>query len=206
MRSTMGLRGLMLAAAVLAPAAAKAEVFWTVPNGSTPLFTYQNGYENNGLFGDPVIVGNTFVFTPPAFSAVNPVRNAATDTLQVTIRAQPGQTITSIVIREFGTRTSTNLTTVQATSFITNLTNTTGPVPGSLVFDSNLNWSGSVTRVLNYDSSTPFQLALTDNISALIAGQSIIKTRVEIEIMPTPSGAVVLAGAGLAAAVRRRRR
>ncbi len=205
MSSVIRLAGVAFVGALLVPAVAHADVAWVPPNGGNSLFSYSNGYNSNGFFGNPVLIGNTFVFTPPAFTAVNPNQTTRSDQLQVTIVAQPGQTITGVIIREFGIRTSEVLTTVQGTLFITNLTDTLGPTASSLTYDSALAWSGLGSRSFSYDSNTPFQLALTDNLAALIPGQNITKTRVEIEILPSPASAVVLAGAGLVLAGRRRR-
>ena len=64
-------------------------------------------------------------------------------------------------------------------------------------------WSGVASRGgLNL---TNLQLSLTNSLTA-VGSHSIQKTRVEIEIVPTPGTAVALAGAGLVLGSRRRRR
>ncbi|MCG8404600.1 MAG: PEP-CTERM sorting domain-containing protein [Phycisphaerales bacterium] len=42
---------------------------WSAPSGTAGDFTYSNGGDNNGLFGDPFIFGNQFVFST-AFSVL----------------------------------------------------------------------------------------------------------------------------------------
>jgi hypothetical protein len=208
MNAALKLGAFTVAAITIAPAA-QAIVNWSNPAGATPLFTYHTGYTNSGYFGDPTLVGNTFIFTPPSFTAMAG-QNSRTDTLQVDILAQPGQVITGIIIREFGTRTSSGFTTqVTATMFIKDLNDVLFPqyqdpmgfvnVANGAAFD----WSGVASRGgLNL---TNLQLSLTNSLTA-VGSHSIQKTRVEIEIVPTPGTAVALAGAGLVLGSRRRRR
>ena len=82
-------------------------VYWGggMKDGSATAFDWFNGGSDNGLFGDPVLVGgNTFVFTPQNFRAdsLDGVSGTAADRLKVTLVAKPGQMITGIRITEFG--------------------------------------------------------------------------------------------------------
>src|SRR4051812_46546218 len=58
-------------AALVCASQAHAFVLWANSSGSAPLFTYTGGGSNLGLFGNPNIVGNTFQFNPPAFTATS---------------------------------------------------------------------------------------------------------------------------------------
>lgn len=188
---------------------ATATVDWSNPSGSTPLFSWSNGYSNSGFFGDPVIIGNTFVFTPQGFSAVQGVQNTKTDTLQVDITAAPGQTILGVIIREAGSRSHSSGTSIGGTLFLKDLDDPNFPMlqdPLAFTFDTSVTpnpWTGTVTRGgLNM---TNMQLSLTNNLSAFLSGRSITKTGVEIEIIvPAPASAAVV-GLGLLGVLRRRR-
>jgi hypothetical protein len=209
MNSVLRLGSLAALAMAIAPSAAHAVVNWTNPSGIALSFSWSNGYSNNGYFGDPTIVGNTFVFTPTTFSATRGVNDTRTDTLQVDLTAAAGQFITGVIIREFGTRSHTSGTTVQSTMFIYDTDASPFPQfqdPLSFSFDNSTNplsWSGIATR--NNLQITNMQLSLTNSLSAFLTGRSIAKTRVEIEILPSPGGLGLLAGAGLLATARRRR-
>lgn len=194
------------------PSAAHAIVNWTNASGSTPLFSWAGGYSNNGLFGDPTVngAGDSFIFTPTAFVATNPGTPTATDTLQVTITVQPGQTINDVIISELGTRSTTNRTTVQGTLRVKDLTvGSLTDITQSLVYNNGVGtpipWSGSVAvSSLGFGGGLVFQVTLTNNLSAILSGQTIAKTGVEIHFTPTP-GAIAVAGLAAATLGRRRR-
>ncbi|MEM8874818.1 MAG: hypothetical protein AAGD32_11245 [Planctomycetota bacterium] len=80
---------------------------WDVPSGSTSSFSFSGGGSDNGLFGSPDVVSDDgFAFSPDAFIAVDDVDDdisvSTTDRLEVTITANPGQTIDKITIGELG--------------------------------------------------------------------------------------------------------
>jgi uncharacterized protein (TIGR03382 family) len=192
--------------------AAHAIVNWSNPTGSTPLFSWAGGYSNNGLFGNPTVngAGDSFIFTPTTFTATNPGAPTATDTLQVTITVQPGQTINDVIISEVGSRSSTNRTTIQGTLRVKDLTaGSLTDITQSMVYNNGVGdpipWSGSVAiSSLGFGGGLVFQVTLTNNLSAILSGQSITKTGVEIHFTPTP-GALAVAGLAAATLARRRR-
>lgn len=184
---------------------------WSNPTGSTVLFSWSNGYTNNGLFGDPAITTNTFNFTPPAFFAGGTHAATATDTITVTLAVNPGQLVTAVRIHEWGTRT-TGTTAVTGTLFVKDLqlggfgqlqqsvsiTNGT-PVGGVMSWDGTALITG-----LNFTAGQQLSVQLTDNLMAL-TGQQTQKFGATVEILPTP-GVLGLAGAAGLVALRRRRR
>ena len=115
----IGVFGLIASSAVASTA--MGVVPWSNPAGNTVLFSWANGFSNNGLYGDPTITPNTFNFAPPAFFAGATHAISVTDTLDVTLTVNPGQVITAIRIHEFGTRTTTGTTGVSGTLFVKDL-------------------------------------------------------------------------------------
>lgn len=84
----IGFLGALVATAGVAGAA-----IWTQPSGSTANFTYSNGRDTNGLFGDPTVSPTGFTFTPGNFVAtsVNGTggNQLANDYLTVDVTATP---------------------------------------------------------------------------------------------------------------------
>lgn len=188
-----------------------AVVNWSNPTGSTPLFSWAGGYEDNGFFGDPTPTPNGFSFTTPNFFATNPGNPSITDTLHVNITVAPGQTITDVAIYEVGNRTSTNRTTIQGTLHLANLTLGTPDQVYSLTYTNDsgspITWNGFASATsLGYGQGTEFHLDLTNNLSALLSGQNIHKTGVEIVFTPAPGALAMGSLAALTLGGRRRRR
>jgi hypothetical protein len=79
---------------------------WTNANGSSPgFFSWENGSNDIGLFGDPVPVGNSLVFFPSNFfssSNAGVIPPATHDKINVDIIADGNQNITQINIIEVG--------------------------------------------------------------------------------------------------------
>jgi hypothetical protein len=79
---------------------------WNNANGSSPgFFSWQNGSNDVGLFGDPVPVGNSLVFFPSSFfssSNAGIIPAATHDKINVDIIAEANQAITAINIIEVG--------------------------------------------------------------------------------------------------------
>jgi len=79
---------------------------WSNANGSSPgFFTWENGSNDEGLFGSPVPVGNSLVFFPSSFfssSAGGVIPNPTHDKINVDIIADLNQNITQINIIEVG--------------------------------------------------------------------------------------------------------
>jgi hypothetical protein len=114
----IGLFGLIASSALASTALGV--VPWSNPSGNNILFNYSGGEANNGLFGDPTILPNTFNFAPTAFFAGAGGTPTKTDTLTVVLTVNPGQVITAIRVHEIGTRTLGS-TTVSGTLFVKDL-------------------------------------------------------------------------------------
>jgi len=95
--------GLVVASGVTT---ARADVPWNVPNGSNTVLSWQNGRSDNGLFGSNVtVIGDTFFFvTNENFDAAasNGGQITKSDTLRVTVHAQPGRFFTEVIFASQG--------------------------------------------------------------------------------------------------------
>lgn len=226
---------LVSVAGVLATAGiASAQVPWVPPGGSGTFFSYTGGLSDNGLFGNPTLIGDTFQFTPSGFVAnsVNGAAASVTDRMQVDITANPGQKITMIRVTEFGSWGITGIGTVNAFGSLNlvdqlNLrppaiaglsagttTPFVSPLPVSTPNTSGL-WSGTVeidlSAIIGPDW-TKLRLVFTNTIQAssqqgsasFIDKKIVGGPSIFVEIIPAPSGLALLALSGIAAARRRR--
>jgi hypothetical protein len=185
-------------------AAASADVPWSPASGSGSFFDYFLGHNSNtNLFGNPTLVGDSFLFFPSNFTAQSIGGNAAaaTDQLNVQLVAHPGQRFTQIQIQEFGTWGLTGVGSLQdtGTMFITDLVNprppSQTPVIGNLGFNvqgpvgtpntmpittpGSGTWSGTVT--INLDAIagpnwTNIMLVFTNTLQASTTGANSVGT------------------------------
>lgn len=107
-----------------------ASVPWSNPNGSTADFDWQNGFSDNGLFGDPTVIGSTFVFTPNNFKAtsINGVAASVSDRLQFDLIIKNNKKLTNFTVNEIGDYQITGTGQVQAGGLLL-LTNLDTGVP-----------------------------------------------------------------------------
>jgi hypothetical protein len=219
------IRQCLIAAVAAALAAAPAYAIpWSQPSGSNGAFTWSNGGSDNGLFGSPTVVGNSFLFFPSSFVATssNGVAQTTSDRLYFTLEVPAGQSFQGIKINEAGDYSilGTGSVTANAFLFITNLDNgnlstatmlTTPSMPISVTNGavSGL-WSGLLTTTLP-NGTRRIQVVMNNilqatsgpNGTATIAKKS---AGVELQlIIPEPAiaGTVILAGLGM---LTRRRR
>jgi hypothetical protein len=214
--------------------AAHAQVPWVPPNGSGAFFTYANGLSQNGLFGNPTIIGgDTFTFTPTNYIAnsVNGAGASVPDLLQVELTANAGHRFTQIRVTEFGSWGIVGGGTVQASGSLNliDLLNVRAPAISPLVAGGTTPviqpmpistpgsglWSGSVvidlTQIIGPDW-TKLRLSFTNVLQAtsIAGGSSFIDKKIVggpsimIEIFPAPGSATLIALGGLIATRRRR--
>lgn len=201
---------------------------WTIPSGSTTSYMYAGGGSDNGLFGDPLIVGDTFLFFPQNFRAesVNGVPDTVSDRLEFDLWVKnSGDKITEIRLDEYGDWGTLTSGTVSAsgTLFITDLDNARLPknsnlttAPGMPIV-SNVGASGDWSGYVQIDVANdlvPWQhikIILNNNLQATsaVGSTSFIQKKVGtagigITVIPEPATLMLLAGtAGLM--LRRRR-
>jgi len=77
---------------------------WANPSGSAANFSYSNGQDLNGYFGEPLVWGDTFYFTAANFvvNAQNGGTQAIADTVSFDIQLNPDFALSLIRVRAFG--------------------------------------------------------------------------------------------------------
>lgn len=115
------------AVASFAATAQAAFVPWTVPSDTIPgLFSYSGGGSTDGLFGDPIIAGSSFIFFPTNFIAQTSGANADNTNSRLTFFVDVAPSaidVLSISVTELGDYSINNGGTVQASAslFVTNI-------------------------------------------------------------------------------------
>lgn len=220
-------RWLLLGVAAFAQLAstrpASAFQFWSNKDGSASFFDWQNGGSDHGLFGDPTLVNDTFVFFPQGWRAesLNGVPASESDRLQVQLTAHEGQSFTGIVIHEEGDYgiLGTGAVSANGSAFAVDLeqfrvasdTMDTSPVfPVATVTGTSGPWTGDVFIDLS-DAGTPWtdlNLIFDNNLLAISGVGSIAfieKKVIGITLIPEPGAIVMLAAGGLFLFTSRRR-
>jgi hypothetical protein len=217
-----------VAGALLLAGEASAFVNWVPPSGAGSFFTYSGGGSDNGLFGNPTLVGgNTFQFFPANFQANsnNGVAASTSDRLEVTLLANPGNRFTQIRVTEFGDWAITGVGTVRdsGTLFLTDLVTPRGPAVQGMTYPLNPmpittpgqgTWTGSslidLTTIVGPDW-TNLTLVFTNTLQATTQGASSSHIQkistdaaVQVQILPTPGALSLLGVAGCLLSRRRR--
>ena len=103
-------------------------VLWTNHTGSAQTFDWEGGGSTDALFGDPDVIGDTFVFNPTDFrvESSDGTSGLLGAQLKVDLFAHAGQMITGIRIVELGDYgiAGTGEVQVTGTMFMTNQTDT----------------------------------------------------------------------------------
>jgi hypothetical protein len=84
---------------------AAADVPWTNANGSNSVIYWENGRSDNGLFGSPTVIGDTFFFLEnDNFEAqgAEGSNQITTDSLRVTVGAQGNRMFTEVRFASYG--------------------------------------------------------------------------------------------------------
>jgi len=194
---------------------AQAVIFWQNKNGTANEFDWRNGGSDNGLFGDPLLVGgSTFVFFPSNFRAesINGQGDIVSDRVQFEIIAHTGKEIKGIRITEYGDYGILTQGSVSATGtlFLTNLNAfgvhydalTTSPI--SPIGGGQGTWTGQV--VVDDIGWTRLQVVLDNNLlafslpgSTAFIQKKIVGGGIDIEIIvPEPATMVLLTLGGMA--------
>jgi hypothetical protein len=108
---------------------ASAVVPWAQPSGTVPgVFSWSNGQTDNGLYGSPIVTGNSFTFFPNNFRAVanSGGSQTTTDRISFTLDVAPGNFFESFRVAETGDYSITNGGTVDSRALL-NVANANGP-------------------------------------------------------------------------------
>lgn len=218
MRHTMFMAGVLALAAT-----ANGFVFWNNPNGTAAGFDWKDGGSDNGLFGDPTVLGNTFTFFPNGFIAtgLNGTASIVSDRLEVELIAHQNFNFSGIKITELGDYGILGTGGVQTTAFmvVTDLdivrpweTDLMVTNPAMPIMSGSGAWTGTMAVDL---LSVPgpdwvhIKLVLNNNLQAFADANSssFIQKKaagITIEVLPTPGTLALLGFAGALAARRRR--
>ena len=227
----MSMRRFAVGIAALSALAGAAQAFvpWSNTNGSTPMFSWTGGGSDNGLFGSPVIAGNTFIFTPSNFRAQSDGGNGygmhiVGDRLEVTLTMAAGFKFDGIRIREFGDYGvfgAGSFVAVTGTLFAYDLINPNlyqddlATTPGSPINSGFGSWNGlaeidtstvapGITMVRIVLDNNLFAYSPTSGVGGSFIEKKFVDAGIRIDILPAP-GALALLGVGGLVASRRRR-
>jgi hypothetical protein len=197
---------------------------WSNSSGSGSFFDWTNGGSDNGLFGDPTLVGgDTFAFFPSNFRAesVDGVSDNVNDRVQFELIAHAGFTFDMIEINEVGDYGIAGTGEVSATGslFVTDLDlfrvldDELETTPGSPITSGAGTWTGQSAVDLTMDPPdfTHIMVVFDNNLLAIsmpgsttFIEKKVVGGAVFVSIVPSPS-TLGLFGLGGLALIRRRR-
>ncbi len=203
--------GASLALGSLASAAA-----WSPAAGTNGNLNYSNGQDINGLFGNPAVGEEKFVFvSPSAFGAVAPGSpSSSTDTASVTASTNPGETIQKVSVRVEGDYLITNSPASLTYSGTLNIDGDALVVPLTFVPPSPIGGDGQGQFIGTAEAVLPVNVtvvnaALTFTVSASASGIGTAEMQslnAEIAFTTIPEPATLGALAAASGLLLRRRR
>lgn len=212
-------------------AGAAAQIPWSNSSGAGTFFTWSNGQNLTGLFGDPILVGgNQFVFFPNNFNATSAGGGMTTvfDRFDVDLLANQDYKFTGIRIEVLGDYSILTQGSVDCQAML-DIAEIGGPMrttsdplatsPAMPVFSGvNQVWHGVADRdllAIELLTGVPFthiHVSFSNTLIAISAGpghsavinKAVVGFPISMTIIPTPGVAGVLILAGGWAARRRR--
>ncbi|MGA2915751.1 MAG: PEP-CTERM sorting domain-containing protein [Sedimentisphaerales bacterium] len=201
----------------------QATVLWSEPYGSTDYFDWANGQSLNGLFGDPIPIGNTFVFFPSLFRAESLDRqeNTVSDTLEFELIAHPGYRFQSISIIEYGDYgiLGNGLVEASGTLSVENLDTTDTlsngletDLPSIFPADAAGEWQAWTNLDVNRPDWTHIRITLENNlfvVSGFSSGawieKKVLSNAIAVTLIPEPATAILLSSGMIFLASKRKR-
>lgn len=213
--------------AVLACATAAWAGPWANPAGAGDDFTYANGGDVNGLFGEPFVAGNTFFFANANFqvNASNGGQQTQSDMTFFDVMVNPGLFFSEMSVTAFGSYTVVGEGSyvdldsgLSLTENVGLLRNWTGPLSTSPTFPvatpSSGIWSGQALVDVTFEFPSPadsIHVELSSLIDAVAGAIGSSEINVQYEdltitfgIVPEPASLVLLGLGGLSLLRRRR--
>lgn len=202
---------------------ANAFVAWTIPSGSAVNFDWENGGSDNGLFGNPVIIGeNIFAFFPQNFRAdsLNGQSAEVSDTLSFDLIAHSNALITGIQISEYGdygilgSGFVNMYGALQAENLVTSETEYANLIPTPLmpVYSDTGEAVWTADGAVSFNNGwTHLRVTLSSNLltisdpgSVTFIQEKIVGDSVAITIIPEPATLIVLAAGILCLKIKNR--
>jgi len=212
---------------------AAADVPWNNPNGGNSVITWQNGRSDNGLFGSPTVIADTFFFLQNdnfSAQAQEGTTQVASDSLRVTVNAVGNRAFTEVRFQSdgdytlFGSGASVNVNGSMTVTDHNNPlrfgadsfhTNPAFPVFGNDTDVVSNTWTGfsfvDLTSIAG-GPLTSIDLVFSNSLiaitlpgsNAVIANLPNTQGGFSLTVLPAPGSAALLGLAGLVGLRRRR--
>jgi len=202
----------------------QAIVLWSISKGSASFFDWANGQSDNGLYGDPTLVGgDTLVFFPTGFRAesFNGVTSKVSDRLQFELVAHAGFSFDNILISEFGdygvfgegTVRNTGQLFVQNLDSSTTLSDTLSTDPASPITSGQGTFTAEAQVYIDQADWAHIRITLENNLlamtspgSAAFIEKKTIGDAIAIQIIPEPATISLISFGSMLFLVKKRKK
>jgi len=200
---------------------------WATPNGASDSFSYANGQDINGFFGDPFVSADTFFYVGANFqvNASNGSSSSQGDVTSFDVTANPGLQFSLIRVTAFGSYAATgpgmNQVDMDANLSLTELGGAArtwnGPMITNPTFpasDASGGWSGLSNVDVTFEFPTPHDVlhvemandvfAITGESGSAELNVQFQDLKITFQLVPEPASLSLMA-VGALALLRRRR-
>lgn len=200
---------------------------WSSPNGNADSFSYANGGDINGNFGDPFVSADTFFFVNANFqvNAANGTSDSEGDVVSFDVFADPGLQFSLIRVTAFGSYAATgpgmNQVDIDGELSLTEIgglnRNWVGPLntnPGFPQSDAQGGWSGLSVVDITFEFPVPddsLHVSMANDVFAITGegGSAEMNVqfqdlKIEFTVIPEPASLSLMA-VGILGLLRRRR-